>query len=222
MMTLQVNRTGVCFKASEAEAERLRRQFDQHHFLRLEQFLAPSLLKEIQAEIRGGKFAKKVHKDIAVELCAKEGPALRILKFVCEDRPLFSWIQRLTGCEKIGCFTGRIYRMDNRGSHHDDWHNDMTEHRMVAMSVNLSEKVYKGGHLVLRRRGEPSTEVTIPNTEPGGALLFRLSSELEHRVLDVESEEPKTAFAGWFRSRPDFLSQVKNLRKRRKKTAAGR
>lgn len=222
MISLQLNRDGACFLAPKTELARLRRHFDKNHFIKLKQFLAPELLNEVRKEIRESEFFKKVHKDIAIELCAKEGAALRILKFVSEDPQLFQWVREMTGCAAIGCFTGRIYRMTNDKAHHDDWHNDMTEHRMIAMSVNVGEKPYRGGHLVLRHRGKPETERVVPNTRPGDAVLFRLSYDLEHRVLDVESDEPKTAYAGWFRSRPNFFEQVKKLRKRRKtkKTAS--
>jgi hypothetical protein len=40
----------------------------------------------------------------------------------------------------------------------------------------------------------------IANTGWGDAMLFRTSKQLQHRVTDVVGNEPKTAFAGWFKS----------------------
>ena len=47
-------------------------------------------------------------------------------------------------------------------------------------------------------------------THPCVSLVFGLAGELEHRVTDVEGLVLKTAFAGWFRSQPDFLSLRKS------------
>jgi hypothetical protein len=38
------------------------------------------------------------------------------------------------------------------------------------------------------------------NTGQGDAILFRISHNLKHMVTAVTGSEPKTAFAGWFRS----------------------
>ena len=49
-----------------------------------------------------------------------------------------------------------------------------------------------------RETGKPVCE--LPNTGPGDAIFFRISDKLQHIVTQVESEAPKTAFAGWFGS----------------------
>jgi hypothetical protein len=36
-----------------------------------------------------------------------------------------------------------------------------------------------------------------------------LANDLEHRVTEVVGIHPKTAFAGWFRSQPDFFALLK-------------
>ncbi len=212
MPTVQLDVSRASLTAPKTEILRLRRHYKKHHFVHLKQFISPDLLEIINQEMQASKFFKRIHKDIAVELCMKDGPAMRILRFVSDDRLLFRWIEQITGCEPIGCFTGRVYRM-NEGVHHDDWHNDMTENRMVAMSVNLSPVPYEGGHLVLREQGKPETEQVIPNLGYGDALLFHLSYGLEHRVQNVTGENPKTAYAGWFRSKPDFRDVFKRRRK---------
>jgi hypothetical protein len=42
----------------------------------------------------------------------------------------------------------------------------------------------------------------LPNTGQGDAIFFRISPELKHVVTAMEGTEPKTAYAGWFRSGP--------------------
>ena len=48
--------------------------------------------------------------------------------------------------------------------------------------------------------------IQVANTGLGDAIIFRLRSDLEHLATDVEGTIEKTAFAGWFRSSPDFRS----------------
>jgi hypothetical protein len=96
------------------------------------------------------------------------------------------------------------------GSGHYDWHDDVSEDRMVALSINLSKEIYSGGILQIREWESQRIIQEAANVGFGDGILFRLADSLEHRVTDVEGRVPKTAFAGWFRSQPDFLSMVKS------------
>jgi hypothetical protein len=58
----------------------------------------------------------------------------------------------------------------------------------------------------------------VANTGPGSALIFRIAEELQHRISDMEGDEPKTAFAGWFR--PDLPEFFDELRAKALKEAA--
>jgi hypothetical protein len=126
------------------------------------------------------------------------------------DPRLFAAVREVTGCDSIGCFEGRVYRMAPGGEHYDSWHNDLAEGRMVAMSVNLSREPYAGGVLQMRRRGPKEVFAEVTNVGAGDAILFRLDSELQHRVTPVQGSTSKTAFAGWFKSSPTFLSVLKS------------
>jgi hypothetical protein len=80
---------------------------------------------------------------------------------------------------------------------------------MVAMSVKLGSDPYQGGVLQIRdqRHGEIVHEQ--PPVDPGDAVIFRLGEDLRHQVTAVEGTVPRTAFAGWFKSRPSFLSVLR-------------
>ena len=138
-----------------------------------------------------------------------ENIASRMLEFLTNDQKLFEIIQQITGCDRIGCFSGRMYRMMPGRDHYDSWHNDMLEHRMVAMSINLSEGFYSGGLLQIRDRHSQQILHEVANLGVGDAIVFRLAHSLQHRVTNVEGAVPKTAFAGWFRSQPDFYQELR-------------
>ena len=84
------------------------------------------------------------------------------------------------------------------GTHHDKWHSDDNESRLVGMSVNLSARLFRGGLFLLRDRQSGLTLAEVANTRLGDAVILRISRDLEHRISDLEGDEPKTAFAGWF------------------------
>jgi hypothetical protein len=147
-----------------------------------------------------------VHEGIGVELATTDEIVLSLLHLLTNDPKLFQIVQEITGCSPIGCFTGRVYRMTPGCEHYDSWHEDMMQDRMLAMSINLSSRVYSGGILQIRDRNSLQIIHEIANNGLGDAIIFRLQDSLQHRISNVEGTVPKTAFAGWFRSKPNFLS----------------
>jgi len=193
----------------EAEIEALRERFARDHCVRLEGFLDRELRDEIVAGIEGADFYERSHGKIGTEGCMEANPTLTRLLLLANDPRLFELIRRITGCGEIGCFDGRVYRISPAADHSDSWHSDMADHRMIAMSVNLSPIPYDGGALEIR--DERSGEIVHTESAPalGDAVIFRLAEELRHRVMPVEGTVPRTAFAGWFKSQPDFLSVLR-------------
>jgi hypothetical protein len=135
---------------------------------------------------------------------------LNLMHLLTNDPTFFQLIQRITGCGRIGCFTGRVYRMMQGCGHYDSWHDDVTEDRMLAMSINLSSGTYSGGILQIRDSNSHRLIHQVANVGFGDGIIFRIASSLEHRVTLVDGTAPKTAFAGWFRSQTDFLSLLRN------------
>jgi hypothetical protein len=77
------------------------------------------------------------------------------------------------------------------------------------MSVNLGRQIYSGGVLQIRESESGRIVHEVANTGFGDAVVFRLSHGLKHRVTDVQGGVPREAFAGWFKSEPEFLSYFK-------------
>ena len=118
-------------------------------------------------------------------------------------------VERITQCGSISVFDGRIYRMAPGTDHYDSWHDDTNDNRLVGMSVNLGSLPYLGGVFQLRKNSCEEILCEVPNVVQGDAILFRISPELKHRITPVQGTQPKTAFAGWFRSAaPDFFSEL--------------
>jgi hypothetical protein len=180
--------------------------FSRNHCVKVRGFLSGDLAEEILTKMRPEDFYERAHKGFTgSEACLREDSSmLALLWFLVNDERLFQVLEAVTGCPTIGSFQGRVYRLTNSPGHHDDWHHDLVDNRLVAMSVNLSSDGYEGG--ILQIRDGTSREVLHeePNTGLGDAVIFRLAPGLEHRVTNVSGDRPKTAFAGWFKSAPDY------------------
>lgn len=84
------------------------------------------------------------------------------------------------------------------------------DRRLIGMSINLGSRKYAGGVFQLREHDSKRIIFEIANTGWGDAILFRISSRLDHQVTAVTGNEPRTAFAGWFRSdAEDFFTSLR-------------
>jgi 2-oxoglutarate-Fe(II)-dependent oxygenase superfamily protein len=214
-MILQVTRSGVRVSGSPKALERLRAEFERRHFVRLRGFLSSSLLRRLSREIGRSEFYERVHSGIDdnKELCMRsDTTAAGLLHVLLNAGALFDVVEKITGCGSIGCFRGRVYRVVPGCGHRDAWHSDVARDRLVAMSVNLSPRRYRGGLLQLRSSRSHRLLREVPNPGFGDAILFRIADGLEHRISDIEGSAPKTAFAGWFHTKPSFWDIVRRTR----------
>jgi hypothetical protein len=205
---IQLTRSGLA-RHRAADIETLRAQFAAQQCVHLPRFLDPDLLVGLQEQVDHARFDDRVHRDIGRELCMTSNATLSFLYFLANDPEVFRMVQQITGCGPLGCFTGRVYRMSPGPGHYDSWHSDALEHRVIGMSVNLGRGIYTGGIFQLRDLRSQKMLTEVANTGPGDAILFQISSDLAHRVTPVDGTTDKTAFAGWFRSEPAFLSLLK-------------
>ncbi|MFY9557730.1 MAG: 2OG-Fe(II) oxygenase [Blastocatellia bacterium] len=208
---LQITRSGPVFSGTEADLDRLRLQFHEQNFIRLLHFLAPELLTIVHARLERAQFRERIHEGIGSnkELCMEDSLTNSLLHLLLNSQSLFQLVQAITGCVQIGSFEGRVYRNVPDQAHYDAWHDDMVEHRLIGVSINLSTAEYSGGILQIRERQTKRMIQEVTNVGLGDAIVFRLDSSLQHRISKVDGAVSKTAFAGWFKSEPEFLSLLK-------------
>jgi hypothetical protein len=201
---IHMTRRGVVVRGSDEDFLQARRAFGAAHCLRLERFVDGDLLAVLRKALAVAPFHDRTHDGIGTELCLSEGPLSAALEFLWNAPALSAAIDRITGCGSIGCFEGRVYRMLPAQGHYDSWHSDVGQDRRVAMSVNLSAARYEGGITELRRVDEQEPFHRVANTGFGDAIIFRIDPALRHQVTTVTGREAKTAYAGWFRTMPDY------------------
>lgn len=200
---VRLTRSGPVISGSDAELARLRAHFEERHHLTLPGFLDPALLDTLRGKLAATVFAR-IDRDVGSELRPLDTAPYFALELLLNSRALLELIPLLTGCPRPACFTGRIYRRAPGESHVNHWHTDLNEDgRMVTLSINLSDAVYRGGTTLVRESDTGRVVCELSNTGFGDAILFPIDPRFEHRVLDVEGDAPKTALAGWFNSKPD-------------------
>lgn len=201
---IQLTRSGLVAPVA-GEVDELAGTFAREHCVRLRGFLEPSILSRFAAAIEAGPFVPRVHDELdppATDLWFSDPVARGTLLFFFNDPSLFAFIRRLTGCGPIGCFIGSVYRMTAELGHADTWHDDWWGGRLIALSLNLSPVAYRGGLLRIRDQHSQRILHEVANTGFGDAVIFRLSTEIEHLVTEVLPGPAKTAYAGWFQSAP--------------------
>jgi hypothetical protein len=189
---------------SGEELRSLAAEFRERHVITLRGFLRGRMLREIIGEVAAAPFQTADDTDIARESRMDASTVLARLIFLANDPQLVGFVREVTGCFDVGFFFGRVYRFEADSDHFDSWHSDAVEERRVALSLNLSQGPIEGGDLLIRAKGAPEPAPT-PYGRPGDALLFRVSEDLEHRVLPVRSTMPRTAFVGWYSAGRSFV-----------------
>ena len=203
---IQLRKAGLV--ADREDVVRLRGQFEKTHWVRLTSVLDPELLSLALSYVEQGRWLEQVVSGTYsyTEYVLENGAAANLLRFVSNASRFLETISQITGCDSLSWFESRVYRMEPNG-HADDWHNDAVDGRLIAMSLNLSPRGYRGGIFQMRERRSHRMLAEVANTGLGDAILFRVSRDFEHRVGAVEAGEPKIAFAGWF-------STEQNIRER--------
>ena len=208
---ITIHKAGIRSAIRESDLSLLQNDFRQNHFILLRNLIQADLLEELYSAISKADWQERIHDGIGVEVCLNDPGTVGLMNFLLNDPDLFQWIQRITGCETIGCFQGRAYRMTPNSGHYDSWHSDIGEYRLLALSINFGKEPYEGGLLQIQQNGSTDPAIDVPNLHFGNAILFQLSTDLKHRVTDVTGKHSKTAFAGWFKSSPDLWSSLSDL-----------
>ena len=214
MTIIQITKSGTVFSGNSKDLECLHTEFEKTHCIKLSKFLEPKLLHLIQSQISLAEFY-----EVNYPASGQDNPMYRIkdktsegiLRFLVNDKKLFQLIEQITGCSKIGSFTGRVCCMSPNLGHRDAWHNDLVDNRMIAMSINLSTEVYSGGTLQILDTRSKHIVHEVANTGFGDGIIFRIAPYLNHRLTEVTGKTSRTFFAGWFRLEPVYKPIFKPL-----------
>lgn len=214
----QIAQSGFRAASPQAGVE-LRQALREAPAVRLERFVEPSMLDAWSRAVEAAPFVTRVHHDAAywggpppTDLVMTDETVRARLVFSFNDPALLEIVQ--TGADEgaIGSFLGGVSRSGPRAGQLYPWHNDMDGNKLIALSLSLGREPYAGGHLQMRDAHAETILFDDAHATCGDAILFRLSYDLKHRVLDVESGPARTVFVGWFRREPTFADWLRSTR----------
>jgi len=203
-MAFRLTRAGVDRPGID-ELEALRSTYRRVHCVTLPGFLDPHVVRWLQRRMAAATWDTTVHADLdppSIDLRLSDDVALGAIHVMVHGADVFATVRAITGCDEIGSYGFRVYRMDGGAGHTDTWHSDDDGNRMVTMSVNLGLEPFEGGALQIRERATRRRVHRVQNTGVGDAILFRIGPDLEHAVEEVRGRVPKYAIAGWFQRQP--------------------
>jgi hypothetical protein len=218
-MKIQITRRGI--RAGANQISRTRAEFTERRCALLPEFLEPALLRYLMGHVAAAQLVVKSETD---EESGEFGqtlfmplnePAWFVLHLLLNRPPLFQLIAELTGCRRPENFFGRIHCSLPGAGHQIDWHNDLGDHRLIGLWLNLSVGPWAGGLFQLREKDSPRPIFEVGGeagqTRPGDALIFRIAPELEHRSTPVDAGSARTVGVGWFREQPDRQTFANNI-----------
>jgi len=206
---VQLRRDRAVIDVTHDSLEAARAHFQAYSYLKLPGFLEPTLLRDLLAMLDRTVFYERVHTGIGTELCATPGAVTGALELLLNDPALRPFMADLTGVGPLGCYEGRVYRLNPKDGHYDSWHSDVGEDRQLAVSINLSGQPFQGGRLQIRRAESEEILAEVDNPVAGDAVIFRVHPSMRHRVASVMGQNPRTAWAGWYRTEPQFADLLR-------------
>jgi len=209
---IQIKRDG---KVLANDLEKLRSEFARQSCVLLPQLIGPSLVEHLQRQVAAARLVTKFEGDEngqfgKVLFVPPTKPALFVFHLIMNNRKLFNAIEDITQCLPIGNFFGRLHSSVPGGNHHIDWHGDNADHRLLGLTIDLSGAAYDGGVFQLRRKDSEDILCEVPRRQAGDAFVFRIATDLQHRLTVIEGGGPRTVGVGWFRSQPDFGAFAKS------------
>jgi hypothetical protein len=198
---IQITRSGAVKNADPGALEELQQEFAKNHCILLPSLIDPAIFEFVVDSVAKASFVAREYKDVGTEKRLPGEVSTSSLDFLMNVPRFLQIIERVTCCEKIALFYGRIYQMTAAEGHQFNWHDDMEsgDPRLLGLSLNLSREPFEGGELEIREMDSQRVVHKVRNTGLGDAIIFRIAANLEHRVAPVRGVNSKIAYAGWFR-----------------------
>jgi hypothetical protein len=195
------------FNFPSDEMERCRVELLTRPYVKIKNFFTPKLYEMVRPQLERATFKEQLHPTTEGTYSVRDLVTVDWfvghLKMLLDDEALKAGMARLAGVKSMSHFSGRLYQLTPQSDLYFGWHDDVTEGRKLAISVNLSPELYQGGELQIKdlRSGEIHH---VPNTGICDAVLFKIDSDYMHCVSKVQGNKPKIAMTGWYHAADDL------------------
>jgi hypothetical protein len=181
------------------DIDSLRQAFELHHAVVLRSFLDADEREWIRRRLDRAVFHQHtIEATGKIELLMQPNGISALLLFKVCDPETFGRVEAITGCEPIGDFRGRTYRMLPGAAHVSPWHDDAVMGRLAAFTINLSPEPFEGAKLQVKRVADDELVTELGDLEFGDAVLIQISRAYQHRNSPLLGTAAKTSYAGFF------------------------
>ncbi|HVA65450.1 MAG TPA: 2OG-Fe(II) oxygenase [Elusimicrobiota bacterium] len=193
---------GVAVTAEDSALERMRREFEEKHFVAWRGLIEPGLLDFLMKKVASQTFGPAATAENP-DYVRVDGPvSLEINEAISvffRDPKLYRVVRAITDAPPIETFGGRVIRLCPGKNHYIRWHcdKDTGPERAASLRLNLSPRPWRGGVIEFKRSLESPIHARQPADACGDVILFR-SADGFHRNTKVAGSEPKITFSGWF------------------------
>ena len=233
---IQLTHRGAIFER-DAAWEAVKADFAKRHIVVLPQFVEETLLQRMRLLVAESEFhdheTKVRHVITGRELVllramTSQPPMLfRLFDMLLNSPVLFAAIQELVDCgadrfpkrddvdereEGLAFQIGDLHHMTRERGHFDAWHSDLTQGRLIGVSLNLEPDPAAAGGVEIREAPLAAHRVAAGF---GDVVLIRIAKGLRHRGLPSTCAVPRCTFAGWFVAKPSPYWQNPNWQRRR-------
>ncbi len=161
--------------------------------------LDPALVARLTTACAKSTFVSDQVEGLGHRMIERPPLAGTMLTLLLHRKPLFRWLETVTGCEPIRAIEGRVVQTFAVSGDELEWHDDMGGNirRHLGVTIALDSPLYDGGEFELRPVGGDPL-VCFKHDTAGTMLVFKVGAGLEHRVRALVSGGPRVVYTGWF------------------------
>ena len=179
--------------------EKYREEFAAKRALFFDDIFDPPFLEILRGFVRTAEYNREGVSGLGFRTTESPARAGGAISLSLRRPNLMRWVEEVTGCDPLVLTTGRVQQIEVNPDTELSWHNDMWEpNRRIGFTINLSDNAYEGGDFALRRAGTEEVLSEHRHVDYGGALMFDVGYNFEHRVAPVTAGGPRRTYAGWF------------------------
>jgi hypothetical protein len=162
--------------------------------------IAPELLAQLASAASKTRFVSDPVEHLGhrwIESPSVIGAAIQLVL----NRPvMLDWLTTVTGCTATGAIEGRLVETRPGGEDHLSWHRDTAPNTRYEFGITLHLRPcqYEGGAFEMRDSKSKKPLFRHYPADRADLLIFEVDHRSEHRVMPVESGEPRLVFTGWF------------------------
>ena len=192
----------------EAEVLELRRRYQATGYVHIPGFFDSFLAAHFRSLIDSIHISEFYKAQIGQEYVATDysfSPELiKEYNVLINQQRYIDFLQAVTGADPIGCMQGHVYVSDNTQKRGYGFHSDDDGNRHFLVSINISEKPFEGAIFSLRETATKKNIFHLQNNDPGGFLLCRIGSDIEHAISDVTGPAKRIVLLSWAFKEPSL------------------